>query len=175
MKSLNHYPNQRGSLLPFGVRAYSMPELLLVVSIIGIISALSYPVVRNFAAANDLAEAESKAEALTVAKILFYRSDSLASGKWEAAKKNDSKFELVKSYLFDVASSESTLAEYTAAPPYDVFDMGVTIKDPVYVINPHDNDGHGNNEDGVDVSNPGQGGGGPTGADDPSGDVDDEK
>lgn len=36
------------------------------------------------------------------------------------------------------------------------------------------NNGHGNNEDGVDVSNPGQGGGGPNGEDDPSGNVDDE-
>ena len=37
-----------------------------------------------------------------------------------------------------------------------------------------DNNGHGNNADGVDVSNPGQGGGGPNGMDDPSGTVDDE-
>ena len=36
------------------------------------------------------------------------------------------------------------------------------------------NSGHGNNEDGVDSSNPGQGGGGPTGGVDPSGDFDDE-
>lgn len=41
------------------------------------------------------------------------------------------------------------------------------------------NNGHGNNVDGVDSSNPGQGGGGPTGdlnsGEDPSGDVDDEQ
>lgn len=36
------------------------------------------------------------------------------------------------------------------------------------------NNGHGNNVDGVDSSNPGGGNGGPTGADDPSGDIDDE-
>ena len=36
------------------------------------------------------------------------------------------------------------------------------------------NNGHGNNADGVDSSNPGQGQGGPTGANDPSGNVDDE-
>jgi hypothetical protein len=36
------------------------------------------------------------------------------------------------------------------------------------------NNGHGNNEDGVDSSNPGEGGGGPNGGVDPSGDVDDE-
>ncbi len=36
------------------------------------------------------------------------------------------------------------------------------------------NNGHGNNEDGVDSSNPGQGKGGPNGGVDPSGDVDDE-
>lgn len=38
----------------------------------------------------------------------------------------------------------------------------------------HPNNGHGNNLDGVDSSNPGQGGGGPNGAVDPSGGVDDE-
>ena len=36
------------------------------------------------------------------------------------------------------------------------------------------NNGHGNNLDGVDSSNPGEGGGGPTGGVDPSGDYDDE-
>ena len=38
----------------------------------------------------------------------------------------------------------------------------------------HPNNGHGNNLDGVDVSNPGNGHGGPNGAVDPSGGVDDE-
>ncbi len=38
----------------------------------------------------------------------------------------------------------------------------------------HPNNGHGNNLDGVDSSNPGQGSGGPNGGVDPSGDVDDE-
>jgi len=39
---------------------------------------------------------------------------------------------------------------------------------------PHNN-GHGNNEDGVDVSNPGSGSGGPNGRTDESGEEDDEK
>ena len=38
----------------------------------------------------------------------------------------------------------------------------------------HPNNGHGNNLDGVDSSNPGKGSGGPNGAIDPSGGVDDE-
>lgn len=38
----------------------------------------------------------------------------------------------------------------------------------------HPNNGHGNNLDGVDSSNPGQGSGGPNGTVDPSGGVDDE-
>lgn len=42
------------------------------------------------------------------------------------------------------------------------------------VVSGHSNNGHGNNADGVDVSNPGQGHGGPNGAVDESGDVDDE-
>lgn len=40
--------------------------------------------------------------------------------------------------------------------------------------NKHPNNGHGNNLDGVDSSNPGQGHGGPNGEVDPSGGVDDE-
>jgi hypothetical protein len=39
----------------------------------------------------------------------------------------------------------------------------------------HPNNGHGNNLDGVDSSNPGQGKGGPNGTVDPSGGVDDER
>lgn len=39
----------------------------------------------------------------------------------------------------------------------------------------HPNNGHGNNLDGVDSSNPGQGSGGPNGEVDPSGGVDDER
>lgn len=39
----------------------------------------------------------------------------------------------------------------------------------------HHNNGHGNNTDGVDSSNPGNGGGGPNGTTDPSGTVDDER
>lgn len=39
----------------------------------------------------------------------------------------------------------------------------------------HPNNGHGNNIDGVDSSNPGNGSGGPNGAVDPSGGVDDER
>jgi len=39
----------------------------------------------------------------------------------------------------------------------------------------HSNNGHGNNVDGVDSSNPGRGRGGPNGREDPSGSVDDEK
>ncbi len=39
----------------------------------------------------------------------------------------------------------------------------------------HPNNGHGNNLDGVDSSNPGQGRGGPNGAVDPSGGIDDER
>jgi hypothetical protein len=38
----------------------------------------------------------------------------------------------------------------------------------------HPNNGHGNNLDGVDSSNPGKGKGGPNGAVDPSGGIDDE-
>lgn len=37
------------------------------------------------------------------------------------------------------------------------------------------NNGHGNNIDGVDVSNPGRGNGGPNGRQDPSGTIDDER
>ena len=41
--------------------------------------------------------------------------------------------------------------------------------------NSNGNNGHGNNIDGVDVSNPGKGKGGPNGSVDPSGNVDDER
>lgn len=58
----------------------------------------------------------------------------------------------------------------TSASGFDLQDL-VLLATFDYCKN---NNGHGNNYDGVDVSNPGQDGGGPNGEDDPSGDVDDE-
>lgn len=66
-----------------------MAESLLVVSIIGAISALSYPAVRNFTSANAYAEARSKAEALTAAQVLFYRSAPYAKSTWDDAQDDD--------------------------------------------------------------------------------------
>lgn len=153
-------------------RGFSFPEVLLVVSVIGVLSALSYPVVKNFASSNHLAEAQTKAEALTVAKILFYRTDPISEEKWEAAKSDNAKFNLVKPYLYQVAEG-SNLSQYSVSPPYNKFVFGEHVKDPVYVEG-FGNNGHGNNEDGVDVSNPGEGEGGPNGEEDLSGEVDDE-
>jgi hypothetical protein len=56
-------------------------------------------------------------------------------------------------------------------PTYDYSDQVLLVT----FNKKHSNNGHGNNLDGVDVSNPGQGHGGPNGEIDPSGGVDDEK
>jgi hypothetical protein len=64
----------------------------------------------------------------------------------------------------DLASGKSQVADTESVPT----NPNENVNDG------HSNNGHGNNDDGVDVSNPGQGGGGPNGADDPSGDIDDE-
>ncbi|RPJ32261.1 MAG: hypothetical protein EHM17_13700 [Verrucomicrobiaceae bacterium] len=53
---------------------------------------------------------------------------------------------------------------------FDYQDMALLV-----TFNGKTNNGHGNNLDGVDVSNPGGGGGGPNGEIDPSGGVDDER
>lgn len=53
---------------------------------------------------------------------------------------------------------------------YDHQDLAITVQ---FITK--NNNGHGNNIDGIDVSNPGEGKGGPNGEVDPSGDVDDEK
>jgi hypothetical protein len=57
-----------------------------------------------------------------------------------------------------------------SSPCFDYQDQVVLVT----LSRKHPNNGHGNNLDGVDVSNPGQGQGGPNGAVDPSGGVDDE-
>lgn len=54
-------------------------------------------------------------------------------------------------------------------------DSDFDMQDIVIVTTFKNNNGHGNNEDGVDVSNPGQGSGGPNGEVDESGHIDDEK
>ncbi len=69
----------------------------------------------------------------------------------------------------------------TNSPFYNLQDMVllVTAKPMEKIIDPvtgvKSNNGHGNNIDGVDVSNPGKGKGGPNGRIDPSGTVDDER
>jgi hypothetical protein len=55
-------------------------------------------------------------------------------------------------------------------PCYDYQDMVLLVS----FSKKHPNNGHGNNLDGVDSSNPGKGSGGPNGAIDPSGGIDDE-
>ncbi len=56
-------------------------------------------------------------------------------------------------------------------PCFDCQDMVLLVT----LSTKHSNNGHGNNLDGVDSSNPGKGGGGPNGRVDPSGGVDDER
>jgi hypothetical protein len=58
-----------------------------------------------------------------------------------------------------------------SSPCYDYQDQVVLVT----LSRKHPNNGHGNNLDGVDSSNPGQGNGGPNGGVDPSGGVDDER
>jgi hypothetical protein len=58
----------------------------------------------------------------------------------------------------------------TNSPGYNLQDMVLLM-----TCAPKSNNGHGNNIDGVDSSNPGQGKGGPNGQIDPSGTVDDER
>lgn len=60
--------------------------------------------------------------------------------------------------------------ENTASECYDLQDLAFTVQ---FITK--NNNGHGNNVDGVDVSNPGKGKGGPNGEADPSGDIDDEQ
>ncbi len=57
-----------------------------------------------------------------------------------------------------------------SSPCFDYQDMVLLVS----FSTKHPNNGHGNNLDGVDSSNPGQGHGGPNGMVDPSGGVDDE-
>lgn len=57
-----------------------------------------------------------------------------------------------------------------SSPCFDYQDQVVLVT----LSRKHPNNGHGNNLDGVDSSNPGNGSGGPNGAIDPSGGVDDE-
>ena len=60
-----------------------------------------------------------------------------------------------------------------AIPSFDYQDMVLLVT--FSTTRPRSNNGHGNNLDGVDSSNPGSGNGGPGGRVDPSGGVDDER
>ncbi len=150
-----------------------MPELLLVVGVMAVLLTVSYPFISNIAASNAFAEADAKANVLSVGKVLFYKDDPDAEEKWDAAKSANSQFSLIKPYVYG-AGDVSNLTHFISAPSgYDIV-LGVDVRDPVKLVASDGNNGHANNEDGVDVSNPGQGGGGPNGEVDQSGEVDDE-
>jgi hypothetical protein len=67
-------------------------------------------------------------------------------------------------YLYELESGDPD------SDCYDHQDIAITVQ---FITK--NNNGHGNNVDGVDVSNPGKGNGGPNGEIDPSGEVDDEQ
>lgn len=68
--------------------------------------------------------------------------------------------------MMELTQSDANLA----SPCYNLQDVVLLA-----TFKPKSNNGHGNNIDGVDVSNPGNGNGGPNGQVDPSGTVDDER
>lgn len=114
-------------------KAFSLLELLLVISVFTIISAASYPIINNFGTASDYSEAQAKAEALTAAKILYWKNDATAEASWDAAGTDSSKFDLLKPYLEGVASGVS-LTQFAAAPPYHQFDLGAGYRDRVTIV-----------------------------------------
>jgi hypothetical protein len=85
--------------------------------------------------------------------------------------KANERFALLLGALIVVGSAGPILADYMV----DSYEP-VVISDDIYnssrevisLAGPNTNNGHGNNEDGVDSSNPGQGDGGPNGATDES-------
>ncbi len=150
-----------------------MTELLLVLGVMAILLTVSYPFISNIAASNAFAEADAKANVLGVGKVLFYKDDPAAEVKWNDAKNSISQFDLIKQYVYG-ASHASNLMQFVSVPSgYDLV-LGADVRDPVKLVPSDGNNGHANNEDGVDVSNPAEGGGGPNGEVDQSGDVDDE-
>jgi hypothetical protein len=70
----------------------------------------------------------------------------------------------------DVIYLIETRANLTTDPAFNLQDVVVLV-----TFRSKDNNGHGNNIDGVDISNPGGGIGGPNGAVDTSAPIDDEK
>jgi hypothetical protein len=70
----------------------------------------------------------------------------------------------------DVIYLVETRTTTTSDPSYNLQDVVILV-----TLRGKNNNGHGNNLDGVDISNPGQGGGGPNGSVDTSAPVDDEK
>lgn len=113
-------------------KAFSLPELLLVVVVTTVVGAASYPVINNLSGASSYAEAKAKAEALTAAKIQFKKSDSTADLDWSSAGDDFAKFQQLRPYLKGVRA-DLTLAEYTADPPYDQFHLGMKLRDRVTV------------------------------------------
>ena len=111
-------------------RAFSLPELLLVVVVTTIVGAASYPVINNLSGASSYAEANAKAESLTAAKILFRKSDPTADATWNSAASDAAKFDQLRPFL-QGAPAGLTLSDYAAETPYDQFNFGTKLRDRV--------------------------------------------
>ena len=114
-------------------KAYSLPELLLVVVVTTVIGVASYPVIGNLSGASSYAEAHAKAEALTAAKILYRKSDPEANASWQGTNEDSARFGLLRPYLQGLPS-DASLADFNADPPYDQLNLGSTLRDRVSVV-----------------------------------------
>jgi prepilin-type N-terminal cleavage/methylation domain-containing protein len=126
---------------PAARRGFSLVELLISVSIIGLIAFMAFPKVTSMRAEGEKNLAIARAEALNlaVANMIQVRGRSQAILDW-AGKSDDQRYALVKDYL---AFGETTLAGYLPSGydidfPNDLSRLTkVVLKDPTSTTIPY--------------------------------------
>lgn len=105
------------SRLSAAIRGFSLVEMLIAVSIIGLISFMAFPKVTSMRAEGEKNLAIARAEALNlaIANMIQVRGRTQASLDW-ASKTDDQRYLLIKDYL---AFAESSLTLYLPSG-YDV-------------------------------------------------------
>ena len=114
-------------------RAVTLSEIIIVLLLVGILSALALPFIPDaFGHANDH-QARVRAEALQSAQLVYRSRIPLADSHWDSAANDAERYALLRNAGY-LPMSPPQWAYYP--PDGYTFSFGATLTDPVSITNP---------------------------------------